>query len=108
MAVDFALMARAIAASVRPTGLLETALIALRARSRPQLGSARARRGSDTLPFMSAKAARLGNPTFVSRSGYTGEDGYDILLASSEAELAQPAVESDGRRTDQAFSGAIR
>ena len=51
------------------------------------------------MPFMSARPARIGEfETFVSRSGYTGEDGYEISLASSEAEsfarllLSQPDV----------------
>ena len=48
---------------------------------------------------MSARPARLGGiETFISRSGYTGEDGYEISVASTEAErfarilLSQPDV----------------
>ena len=48
---------------------------------------------------MSARPARLaGVETFVSRSGYTGEDGYEISLGSAQAEsfartlLSQPDV----------------
>ncbi len=48
---------------------------------------------------MSARPARLAEfETFVSRSGYTGEDGYEISLASTQAEgfarllLAEPEV----------------
>ena len=33
------------------------------------------------MPFMSARVTKLaGVETFVSRSGYTGEDGYEISL----------------------------
>jgi aminomethyltransferase len=39
------------------------------------------------MPFMSARQARIANfETFISRSGYTGEDGYEISLSSSQVE----------------------
>ncbi len=39
------------------------------------------------MAFMSARPARIaGFETFVSRSGYTGEDGYEISIASAQAE----------------------
>jgi aminomethyltransferase len=51
------------------------------------------------MAFMSARPARIaGFETFVSRSGYTGEDGYEISLSSGQAEsfarlvLSQPNV----------------
>ncbi len=51
------------------------------------------------MPFMSARPARLGEfEIFVSRSGYTGEDGFEISLLSTKAEmfarllLSQPDV----------------
>jgi aminomethyltransferase len=51
------------------------------------------------MAFMSARPARLaGYETFVSRSGYTGEDGYEISISAAEAEsfarllLSQPDV----------------
>ena len=97
---DFALMRDRLPAGVRLTELPGAALIALQgplaaatlARLAPQ-------EGLETMPFMSARPARLaGYETFLSRSGYTGEDGYEISLASSEAEsfarllLSQPDV----------------
>ncbi len=51
------------------------------------------------MAFMSAKPARVCDvETFVSRSGYTGEDGYEISLPAAEADafarrlLAEPDV----------------
>jgi aminomethyltransferase len=51
------------------------------------------------MAFMSARPAKLtGVETFISRSGYTGEDGYEISLGSAQAEsfartlLSQPDV----------------
>ena len=39
------------------------------------------------MPFMSARPARIADfEIFVSRSGYTGEDGYEVSLASTQAE----------------------
>ncbi|MDH5749355.1 MAG: glycine cleavage system aminomethyltransferase GcvT [Rhodospirillales bacterium] len=39
------------------------------------------------MAFMSSLAAEIsGNPVIVSRSGYTGEDGYEISIAASQAE----------------------
>ena len=86
--VDFAQMRERLPADVRLTELPEAALIALQG---PLAATTLARLAPDeglmTMTFMSAKAARLaGYETFVSRSGYTGEDGYEISLASSEAE----------------------
>ena len=55
------------------------------------------------LDFMSGANVRIdGVPVFVSRSGYTGEDGFEISLAAAEAEafarrlLEQPEVAPAG------------
>ncbi len=98
--VDFALIRRQMPSAVRLTPLSELALIALQG---PLAAATLARlapgEGIDTMAFMSARSARLaGVETFVSRSGYTGEDGYEISVASTEAEkfartlLTQPDV----------------
>ncbi|MBV9286377.1 MAG: hypothetical protein JO288_00900, partial [Hyphomicrobiales bacterium] len=43
--------------------------------------------GLERMTFMDAKAARVaGVETFISRSGYTGEDGFEISLAATQAE----------------------
>jgi aminomethyltransferase len=87
-AVDFALIRRRLPSSVRLTPLPESALIALQG---PLAAATLARmapgEGLETMAFMSARPARLAEfETFISRSGYTGEDGYEISLASNEAE----------------------
>jgi aminomethyltransferase len=99
-AVDFALIRERLPLDVRLTPLPEAALIALQG----PLAAATLRRlaageGLETMAFMTARPARLtGFKTFVSRSGYTGEDGYEISLASTQAErfarilLSQPDV----------------
>jgi aminomethyltransferase len=55
------------------------------------------------LPFMSAASAKIGGiDCHVSRSGYTGEDGFEISLAAANAErlarllLAQEGVQPIG------------
>jgi aminomethyltransferase len=98
--VDFALIRQRMPSSVRFTPLPEAALIALQG---PLAAATLARlapgEGLDTMAFMSARSARLAEfETFISRSGYTGEDGYEVSLASSQAEsfarllLSQPDV----------------
>jgi aminomethyltransferase len=98
--VDFALIRQRLPSGIRLTPLPEAALIALQG---PFAAATLARlapgEGLETMPFMSARPAQIAEfETFVSRSGYTGEDGYEISLASSEAEgfarllLSQPDV----------------
>src|SRR5271154_2082719 len=99
-AIDTALIRRRLPSSIRLTPLPEAALVALQG---PMAAATLARLapgdGLETMPFMSARPARvMGFETFVSRSGYTGEDGYEVSLASSQAEsfarilLAAPDV----------------
>ena len=98
--VDFALVRQQMPSAVRLSPLPELALLALQGplAATTLAGLARGE-GIDTMAFMSARPARLvGIETFVSRSGYTGEDGYEISVASTEAEkfarmlLSQPDV----------------
>jgi aminomethyltransferase len=99
-AVDFDLIRQRLPAGVRLTPLPDAALIALQGPlATPTLARLAPGEGLETMAFMSARPARLKElETFVSRSGYTGEDGYEISLASSEAErfarllLSQPGV----------------
>jgi aminomethyltransferase len=86
--IDFALIRRRLPSNIRLTPLPEAALIAIQG---PLAAATLARlapgEGLETMAFMSARPARLAEfETFISRSGYTGEDGYEISLASNEAE----------------------
>ena len=95
-AVDFALPPNACPLRLTP---LDPALIALQGPAADDPGAARARAGprDDAVHERQAGAAR-GFDAFVSRSGYTGEDGYEISLPAAEAEgfarplLAEPDV----------------
>jgi aminomethyltransferase len=102
--VDFALIRDRAPSSVRLTPLGEAALIALQG---PLAAATLSRlapgEGLEAMPFMSARPARIGEfETFVSRSGYTGEDGYEISLAAAQADsfartlLSQPDVSPVG------------
>ncbi len=87
-AVDYALIAERAPGGVRLTPFEEAALVALQG----PLAAATLQRlapgeGLETMAFMAAKPARLGDvETFLSRSGYTGEDGYEISLPAAKAE----------------------
>ena len=98
--VDYALIRERLPKDVRLTPLDEEALLALQG---PLAAATLARlapgEGTQAMAFMSAKAVRLAEyATFVSRSGYTGEDGYEISLPAAHAEifarllLTQPGV----------------
>jgi aminomethyltransferase len=86
--VDFARIRQQMPSAVRLTPLPELALIALQGPLAATTLASLARGGGiETMAFMSARPARLaGVQTFISRSGYTGEDGYEISVASTEAE----------------------
>ena len=99
-AVDFALLESNLPSSVRLVRLDRLALVALQgpaavaALERLEPGS-----GLAAMSFMSARPVSFGRFTaFVSRSGYTGEDGFEISLPADEAEafarrlLADPDV----------------
>jgi aminomethyltransferase len=87
-AVDFALMRQRTPPGIRLTPLSDAALIALQGPlAAATLTHLAPGEGLETMAFMSARPARLaGFETFVSRSGYTGEDGYEISLDSAHAE----------------------
>jgi aminomethyltransferase len=98
--VDFALIRQRLPSGIRLTPLPNAALIALQGPlSAPTLAALAPGEAVEFMAFMSARPARIaGFETFVSRSGYTGEDGYEISIVSTRAEdfarllLSQPNV----------------
>ena len=56
--------------------------------------------GIGALPFMSGRfSALLGQTVFLTRSGYTGEDGYEIAAPAAHAVAIWQALASDPRVT---------
>lgn len=101
-AQDIALMRDGLAGKCLVTPMPERALLALQG---PQAAAALARLAPEVagMVFMQvARAAIAGIDCIVSRSGYTGEDGYEISVPAERAEalaralLAQPEVKPIG------------
>jgi aminomethyltransferase len=87
-AVDFALIEASLPNEARLVRLDDAALIALQG---PVAARVLARLapgvGVEAMAFMSAKPIRFdGFETLTSRSGYTGEDGFEISLPARDAE----------------------
>jgi aminomethyltransferase len=103
-AVDFALLESSLPPSVRLARLDRLALVALQGPAAVGvLERLAADGGLAAMPFMSARPVCFGRfSAFVSRSGYTGEDGFEISLPADDAEafarrlLADPEVASIG------------
>jgi aminomethyltransferase len=96
--VDFALLRAALPSNVKLTIRDEAALVALQGPSAAAVLTRLApASGAAAMPFMSARPIRLGGiEAEVSRSGYTGEDGFEISVAASEAEAFARRLLADG------------
>jgi aminomethyltransferase len=103
-AADFALLREHLPSGVKLIEQDGSALLALQG---PQAAAVLARlapgQGIEAMAFMSARLARIaGHETAITRSGYTGEDGFEISLPADEAEafarllLEQPEVKPIG------------
>src|SRR5438034_5188307 len=95
---DFAHLAAHLNSAVTIEPRCDSALLALQGPA-AAIVLARHAAGIGDMPFMSAAEVSLaGVPAFVTRSGYTGEDGFEISLAAGDAVavaerlLAEPEV----------------
>ncbi|MDQ7958980.1 MAG: glycine cleavage system aminomethyltransferase GcvT [Rhodocyclaceae bacterium] len=99
---DLALIQQKIGHRCQIQPLPDHALLALQG---PQAAAVLARLspGIERFVFMTGGAVKIGDvPAFATRSGYTGEDGFEISVAAADAErlarllLAQPEVQPIG------------
>ncbi|MFG1429884.1 glycine cleavage system aminomethyltransferase GcvT [Xanthobacter sp. V2C-8] len=94
-AADFAHIERHLPQGVRLVPQLDRALIALQG---PEAARAMARHCPQALDlaFMEAGPAAFdGIPVHVSRSGYTGEDGFEISVAAADAQKVWAALAAE-------------
>ena len=99
---DFAHLQAALPKNIRLIIASHRALVALQGPKAAEI-LARLNLAAPNMPFMTAQTLRFaGMAAHVSRSGYTGEDGYEISVPATKAEtlarllLAQPEVKPIG------------
>jgi len=94
---DFAVMAAELAGQVRIERLEDRALIALQGPDAAAVLSGHVPEAAGMV-FMDARALRgFGAELIVSRSGYTGEDGYEISVPAAQAERVWTTLLADLR-----------
>lgn len=82
---DYAIIAAALEGEATVTRLEDRALLALQGPKAAAVLAAHVPQAADMV-FMDARAlTAFGVPAIISRSGYTGEDGYEISVPASEA-----------------------
>jgi aminomethyltransferase len=95
--VDYAMIAAGLPANVRLEPIEDRALVALQGPMAAEVMALHAPAAAD-LAFMSAAEMEFdGIKVHVSRSGYTGEDGYEISVPAGAAEPLARALLTDER-----------
>ncbi|MXN66097.1 glycine cleavage system aminomethyltransferase GcvT [Stappia sp. GBMRC 2046] len=95
--VDYEVIARNLPDNVRLEVIEDRALIALQGPKAAEVMAAHAPKAAD-LAFMGASSLEFdGIDCHVSRSGYTGEDGYEISVKAGAAEAIARALLADDR-----------
>ena len=96
-AVDYALIAANLPGNVRLEPIEDRALIALQGPMAAEVMAAHAPAAAD-MAFMGVAEMEFdGIAVYVSRSGYTGEDGYEISVPAGAAEPLARALLADER-----------
>ncbi len=96
-AVDYALIAANLPGNVRLEPIEDRALIALQGPMAAEVMAAHAPAAAD-MAFMGVAQMEFdGIAVYVSRSGYTGEDGYEISVPAGAAEPLARALLADER-----------
>lgn len=96
-AVDYALIAAGLPDNVRLEPIEDRALIALQGPMAAEVMAAHAPAAAD-MAFMGVAEMEFdGIAVYVSRSGYTGEDGYEISVPAGAAEPLARALLADER-----------
>jgi aminomethyltransferase len=94
---DWRMIAAALPAGIELRPLPDRALLALQGPQAASVLSAIAA-GIDAFPFMTGSDVVLaGMPAHVSRSGYTGEDGFEISVAAGDAPALWALLMQDER-----------
>jgi len=95
--VDYAAIAAALPDDVRLEPITDRALIALQGPMAAEVLAAHAPEAAD-MAFMAARAMEFdGIAVHVSRSGYTGEDGFELSVPAGAAEPIARALLADER-----------
>ncbi len=96
-AVDYEMIAASLPENVRLEPIEDRALIALQGPMAADVLKAHAPAAAD-MAFMASPAMELdGIAVYVSRSGYTGEDGYELSVPAGAAEAVARALLADER-----------
>lgn len=94
---DFAVMGKALAGQVEIERLEDRALLAIQGPEAAAVFQAHVPAAAD-MTFMDARAlSGFGVDLFVSRTGYTGEDGYEISIPAQAATAVWDALLADHR-----------